>query len=87
MPKDKGRGKKKTAKLEDLPSLSSDEDHPTPSVDVHIITSTPVELSPAESPAELPAKKVKKLRQLTVEEENDMAEWLKMNPCLYNKKL
>ncbi len=79
MPKVKGCGKKKPVK----PSLSSDEDHPTQSVDVPIMTSTPVELSPAEPPA----KKEKKTRQLTVEKEDDMAEWLKMNPCLYNKKL
>ncbi len=87
MPKVKERGKKKPVKPKDLPDLSSDEDHPTPSVDVPIITSTPVERSPAEPPAEPPAKKEKKTRQLTVEEEDNMAEWLKMNPCLYNKKL
>ncbi len=87
MPKVQGRGKKKPVNPKDFPSLSSDEDHPTPSVDVPIITSTPVELSDAEPPAELPAKKERKTRQLTVEEEDNMAEWLKMNPCLYNKKL
>ncbi len=70
-----------------MPSLSSDEDHPTPSVDVPIITSTPVELSPVELPAEPAGKKEKKTRQLTVEKDDDIAEWLKMNPCLYNKKL
>ncbi len=70
-----------------MPSLSSDKDHPTPSADVPIITSTHVELSPTEPPAEPPAKKEKKPRQLTGEEDDDMAEWLKMNPCLYNKKL
>ncbi len=83
MPKVNRRGKKKPVNPKDLPSLSSDEDHPTPSVDVLIITSTPVELSPTEPPA----KKEKKPRQLTVEEENDMAKWLKMNSCLYDKKL
>ncbi len=83
MPKFKGRGKKKLVKSKDLPSFSSDEHHPTPSVDDPMITSIPVELSPDEPPA----KKEKKTRQLTVEEEDDMAEWLKMNPCLYNKKL
>ncbi len=83
MPKVKGHGKKKPVKPKDLPSLSSDEDHPTPSVDVPIITSTPVELSPAEPPS----KKEKKPRQLTVEKEDDMAESLKMNDCLYYKKL
>ncbi len=79
-----GWGKKKPVKPKDLPSLSSDEDHsnPTPLVDVPIISTTPVV-----SPAEPPAKKEKKLRQLTLKEEDDMAEWLKMNPCLYNKKL
>ncbi len=87
MPKVKGCDKKKPVKPKDLPSLSSDEDHPTPSVDVPIINSTPVELSPTEPPAEPPAKKEKKTRQLTMEEEDDMAEWLKMNPCLYNNKL
>ncbi len=87
MPKVKGCGKKKSVKSKHLPSLSSDEDHQTPSVDVPIITSTHVELSPTEPPAEPPAKKEKKTRQLTVEEEGDMAEWLKVNPCLYNKKL
>ncbi len=69
MPKVKRCGKKKPVKHKDLPSLSSDEDHPTPSVDVPIIISTPVELSPAEPPA----KKGKKLRKLTMEEEDDMA--------------
>ncbi len=86
MPKVKGGcGKKKPVKLKDLPSLFSDVDHanPTPLVDIPVITSTLFDLSPAE----LPAKKEKKLRQLTVEEEDDMAEWLKMNPCLYNKNL
>ncbi len=75
-----GCGKKKPVKPKDLPSLPSDEDHanPTPLVDVSVITSTPVDLSHAEPPA----KKEKKLRQLTVEEEDDMAEWLKMNPYL-----
>ncbi len=35
-----------------------------------------------------PAMRQKKqLRQLIHEEEDDMAEWLKSNPCLYNKKL
>ncbi len=67
-----GRGKKKPYHA-----------NPTLLVDVPINTSTPVDLSPAEPPA----KKEEKLRQLTVEEEDDMAEWLKMNPCLYNKKL
>ncbi len=83
MPKVKGCGKKKPVKPKDLPSLSSDEDHPTSSVDVPIITSTPVELSPAE----LAAKKEKKPKQLMVEEEDDMAEGLKMIPYLYNRKL
>ncbi len=86
MLKFEGRGKKKPVKPKDFPSLSSDENHPTPSVDVTIITSTAVELSPAELPAELTAKKEKKCRQRTVEEEDDMAEWLKMNHCLYNNK-
>ncbi len=40
-----------------------------------------------ESDSQHPAKKQKKLRQLTLEEEEDMAEWLQSNPCLYNKKL
>ncbi len=51
MLKVKGLGKKKLVKPKDLASLSSDEDHPMPSVDVPIITSTPVYLSPAELPA------------------------------------
>ncbi len=79
MPKIKGGCEKKPVKPKYLPSLSSDEDHDN----VTIITSTPVDLSPAEPPV----KKEKRLRQLTFEEEDDMAEWLKMNPCLYNKKL
>ncbi len=58
IPKVKERGKK-PVKPKNLPSLSSDEDHPTPSVDVLIITSTPVELSPDEPPAEPPARKEK----------------------------
>ncbi len=64
MPKVKGgRGKKKAVKPKDLPSLTSDEDHDqqTSLVDVPVIPSTPVDLSPAEPPA----KKGKKLRQLT----------------------
>ncbi len=41
-----------------------------------------------ESASEPPVKTQKKqLRQLTHEEGDDMAEWLKSNPCLYNKKL
>ncbi len=40
-----------------------------------------------ESDSQSLAKKQKKLRQLTLEEEDDMAEWLQWNPCLYNKKL
>ncbi len=63
MPKVKGHGNKTPVKPKDLSSLSSDEDHLTPSVDVPIITSTPVELSLAEPPA----KKKKNTRQLTVD--------------------
>ncbi len=47
------------------------------------ITSTPTTLP--ESPVEPPSKKSKKMRQLTAEDEDDMAEWLKDNPCIYNK--
>ncbi len=43
--------------------------------------------TPSESPVEPPSKKSKKMRQLTAEEEDNMAEWLKDNPCIYNKKL
>ncbi len=70
MPKVKRCGKKKPVKHKDLPSLSSDEDHPTPSVDIPVIISTPVELLPAE----VPTKKEKKTRQLTVEEEDDIGQ-------------
>ncbi len=49
------------------------------------ITSTPT--TPPESPVEPPSKKSKKMRQLTAEEEDNMAEWLKDNSCIYNKKL
>ncbi len=49
-----------------LPSLSSDD--ATPDVP---ITST--HTTPPESPVEPPSKKSKKMRQLTAEEEDDMA--------------
>ncbi len=49
------------------------------------ITSTPT--IPPESLVEPQSKKSKKVRQLTAEEEDDMAEWLEDNPCIYNKKL
>ncbi len=82
-----GKRKKATKPKVVLPSLSSDDVHDehddaTPDVP---ITSTPT--TPPESPVEPPSKKSKKIRQLTAEEEDDMAEWLKDNPCIYNKKL
>ncbi len=49
------------------------------------ITSTPT--TPPESPVQTPSKNSKKMRQLNAEEEDDMAEWLKDNPCIYSKKL
>ncbi len=65
---------------------------PAPAPADEVISSTPTRLegltqdsSPSSQP---PAKRQKKqLRQLTHEEEDDMAEWLNSNPCLYNKKL
>ncbi len=85
-----GKGKKSAKPKAVLQSLSSDDKHDdhdehhdaTPNVP---ITSTPT--TPQESPVEPPSKKSKKMRQLTAEEEDDMAEWLKDNPCIYNKKL
>ncbi len=83
----RGKGKKVAKPKAVLPSLSSDDDHDehddaTPDVP---ITSTPT--TPPESPVEPPSKKSKKMRELTAEEEDDMAEWLEDNPCIYKKKL
>ncbi len=64
---------------------------PTPAPDPagEVISSSPMgleglthESSPFSQP---PAKRLKK--QLRHVEEDDMAEWLKSNPCLYNTKL
>ncbi len=79
-----GKGKKAAKPKTVLPSLSSDDEHDdaTPYVP---ISSTPT--TPPDSPMEPPSKKSKKMRQLTAEEEDDMAEWLKDKPCIYNKKL
>ncbi len=69
---------RKNAKLKAvLPSLSSDDDHDehddaTPDLPDVSITSTHTTLP--ESPIETPFKKSKKMRQLTGEEEDDMAE-------------
>ncbi len=55
-----------------------------------LVSSSPTGLEglTQESDSQPPAKRQKKqLRQLTHEEEKDMAEWLKSNLCLYNKKL
>ncbi len=65
---------------------------PAPAPAGEVISSSPTglegltqESSPSSQP---PAKRLKKqLQQLTHEEEDDMAEWLKSNPCLNNKKL
>ncbi len=65
---------------------------PAPAPAGEVISSSPTglegltqESSPSSQPT---AKRLKKqLRQLTHEEEDDMVEWLKSNPCLYNKKL
>ena len=65
---------------------------PDPDPDDAIISTTPTGLEgltqeyPSSQPP--PAKRLKKqLRQLSHEEEDDVAEWLKSHPCLYNKKL
>ncbi len=81
-----GHGKgKKAAKLKVvLPSLSSDDEHDDATSDVSI-TYTPT--TQPDLPVEPPSKKSKKVRQLTAEEEDNMAEWLKDNPSIYNKKL
>ncbi len=86
----KGKGKKAAKPKAILPSLLSDDDHDehddaTPDVPDVPITST--HNTPPESPVEPSSNKSKKMRQLTAEEEDDMAEWLKDNPCIYNKKL
>ncbi len=70
-----GKGKKAVKPKAILPSLSSGDEHDDATPDVPI-TSTPTT-----------QPKSKKMRQLTAEEEDDMAEWLKDNPCIYNKKL
>ncbi len=85
-----GKEKQTTKSKALLPSLSSDDDHDehdnaTPDVPDVSITSTPT--TPPESPVESSSKKSKKMRQLAAEEEDDMAEWLKDNPCIYKKKL
>ncbi len=76
-----------------LPNLRLDDDHDdhyehdehddvTP--DVPLPSTLP---TPPEAPVESPSNKSKKMRQLTAEESDDMAEWLKDNPCIYKKKL
>ncbi len=71
-----GKGKKTDKPKTVLPSLSSDDDHDehddaTPDVP---ITST--HTTPPESPVEPICKKSKKMRQLTAEEDDDVAGWL-----------
>ena len=34
-----------------------------------------------------PSKKLKKISDLSMEEEDSMAEWIRDNECLYNKKV
>ncbi len=87
-----GKGKKVAKPKIVLPFLSSDDYHDehdeydeTPDVPDVLITSTPT--TPPESHVESPFKKSKKMRQLTAEVEDDMAELLKDNPCIYKKKL
>ncbi len=63
---------------------------PAPAGEVISSSSTGLEgLTQEYSPSsQRPAKRLKKqMRQPTHEEEDDMAKWLKSNPCLYNKKL
>ncbi len=90
------KGKKTAQPKAVLQSLSSDDDHDDhdehdehddakPDVPDVPITSTPT-TSP-ESPVEPLSKKSKNMRQLTAEEGDDMADWLKDNPCIYSKKL
>ncbi len=76
-----GRGRKITAKPQAfIPPTSSDDvlDH-----DDHVEhdNSTPDVSTPPKS------KKSKKMRQLTAEEEDDMAEWVRDHPYIYNNKL
>ncbi len=96
----KGR-KKKLARPVVQQTLSDTVDHaPSPAPATAPAPAKEVPGKPSSSPTELegltqessssqpPAKRQKKqLRQLTHEEEEDMAEWLQSNPCLYNKKL
>ncbi len=77
-----------------LPSLSGDPapaPAPAPNEvpDETFVSSSPMELEglTQESDSQRPAKKQVKLRQLTLEEEDDMAEWLQSNPCMYKKKM
>ncbi len=64
---------------------------PAPPPADEVISSSPTGLeglTQESSSSQPPAKRQKKqLRQRTHEEEDDMVEWLKSNPCLYNKKL
>ncbi len=60
--------------------------------DEPLVSSSPMELEgltqvTQESDSQRPAKKHLTLRPLTLKEEENMAEWLQSNPCLYNKKL
>ncbi len=91
-----GKGMKADKPKAVIPFLSSDDDHDdhdehdehddaTPNVPDVPISSTPT--TPPESPVEPPLKISQKIRQLTAEEKDDMAEQLKDNQCIYNKKL
>ncbi len=85
-----GKGKKTAEPKAVVSSLSFDDDHDehdnaTP--DVHDVPMKSIPTTLPESHVEPPSKISKKMRQLTAEEEDDMAEWLKDNPCVYNKKL
>ncbi len=95
-PKAKGGWKKKIARSVVLSTLSDTDDPAHSPVPVHapadeVISSSPtgIERLTQESSSSQPSAKrqKKQLWQLTHEEEDDMAEWLKSNPCLYNKKL
>ncbi len=100
MPKAKGGRKKKIARPVVLSTLSDTDDpapspvpaaSPAPAPAGEVISSSPKGLeglTRESSSSQPPVKRQKKqLRQLTHQEEDDMAEWLKSNPCLYNKKL
>ena len=53
-----------------------------------VTTSTPKTThTPEDLPDMRPAKRAKKHSPLTTRQEDDMIDWIKDNPCLYNKKL